>query len=220
MKNGVVYIVFGDKYLKKFNFSVKTLKKIHPNLHVTLFTDKHIENKHVDDIRIINVSGTRIKQYHLYDSPYENTLYIDATSGIVGSIIDIFGLMERFDIACVQDLMRKDNKKSVVYPDYAVIPDGFPEYSGGIILFKKNKAVENFFDMWCRNFKIWYDITGEHRDQPSLRVSLWQCVDLKIHTLPSEFSIRTKQYHNIVPRIYHYHNMNEKNLGKELKKWK
>jgi len=220
MKNGIVYIVFGNKSTKEFEVSIKTLRKIHPNINITLFTDKPKNNKFVNIEKIIKVKGTRIKQNHLFNSPYENTLYLDATSGVVGQLTEIFGLLDRFDIACVQDIIRKHDKKSKIYPEYADIPDGFPEYSGGIILFKKNNRVEEFFKTWQRNMKTWYNLTGVEKDQPALRVSLWQCENLKTHTLPPEFSIRTKKYHNIVPRVYHFHNITEKSLKKELNKWK
>jgi hypothetical protein len=218
MKNGIVYIVFRNKSTEEFTTSIKLLKQTYPNIHVTLFTDK-IENQYVDNRIIIEPRGKRIKQYHLEDSPYENTLYLDATSGVVGPIHEIFRLLERFDIACVQDLIRKHDVKSAKYPDYAKIPDGFPEYSGGIILFKKSKPVINFFKLWRENFQRWYELTGEDRDQPSLRVSLWQCDDLKIHTLPPEYSIRDKKYHNISPRIFHIHKLGEKRLKKSLFEW-
>lgn len=219
MKNGVVYIVFGTKSLKEFEVSVKSLRKMHPKIHITLFSDKPINNKRIDDNKIIKVSGTRVKQNHLFDSPYDNTLYLDATSGIVGPVEDAFNLMERFDLAAVNDGVRKYSRHSKLYPEYAAIPDAFPEFSGGILLFRKCKAVENFFAAWRKNFKVWYDITGEHRDQPALRVSLWQCKDLRIHTFPLEYSIRTKKYHNITPRVFHFHNITSPRLQKELVTW-
>lgn len=219
MKNGVVYIVFGNKSLREFDVSIKTLKRMHPELHVTLFTDVTKNNEYVNDEKLIKVSGVRVKQDHLYDSPYDNTLYLDATSGVVGPIMDIFNLMGRFDLAGVQDMVRKWSRHTDLYPDYASIPDGFPEFSGGIILFRKCKAAEKFFELWRRNYKIWCELSGKVNDQSSLRVSLWQCKDLHIHTLPPEFSIRTKKYHNIVPRVFHFHEMTDAFLQKNLADW-
>lgn len=219
MKNGVVYIVFGTKSTREFKASITTLKRIHPEIHITLLTDISRNNEYVDNEKIIEVDGTRIKQYHLYDSPYDNTLYLDATSGIVGPIMDIFDLMGRFDIAGVHDIVRKWSRHSKIYPDYANIPDGFPEFSGGVLLFRKCKAVENFFKVWQKNYKIWCELSGKRNDQPSLRVSLWQCKDLYLHTLSQEFSIRTKDYHNIVPRIFHFHNMTDTSLRQNLATW-
>jgi hypothetical protein len=213
MKNGILYIAFGDRFLKEFEYSVKTVKKIHPKLSISLFTDKPYENNYIDNVEIKNMNAARVKQQYLFDSPYDNTLYMDSDTGVVGNIEEIFGLMGRFDLAATHDLIRKHDKKSKVYPEYAQIPDGFPEYAGGIILFRKSKVVEHFFEVWRKNFKTWYNLTKEVRDQPSFRVSLWQCEDLHIHTLPPEFNIRSKKYHNIKPRIYHWHNMSDKNLS-------
>jgi len=212
MKNGILYIAFGDKYLKELDYSIQSVKKLHPNLPITLFTDKPYCSDYIDNVELKDMKNTRIKQEYLWQSPYENTLYMDSDTGVVGNILESFGLMKRFDIAATHDLIRKDNRKSKKYSDYASIPDGFPEYAGGVILFRKSPAVENFFRQWRKNFRIWYELTGEIRDQPSFRVSLWQCSDLHVCTLPPEFNIRSKKYYNITPRIYHWHNMSNKNL--------
>jgi hypothetical protein len=212
MTNGIVYTTFGDRCLKELEYSVKTLKKMHAELSVTLFTNKPYTNDEIDNIEFKDIKTNRVKQEYLYESPYQNTLYLDSDTGIVGSIIELFDLMDRFDIAATQDLIRKHDKKSEIYPDYAAIPDGFPEYAGGVILFKKSTSVENFFKIWRKNFNKWYELTGQVRDQPSFRVSLWQCKDLHIYTLPPEYNIRSKKYHNITPRVYHWHNMSDKNL--------
>jgi len=224
MKNGVVYISFKKRTkaddIREVRYSIKSLKKRYPNLHTTLFTDKDLKIKQFDDVKIVSIEGERVKQEYLLDSPYDNTLYLDSDTGIVGDIECLFGLMERFDIAATQDLMRKDPKKSKLYQDYANIPDGFPEYAGGVILFRKSPAIHKFFELWRKNFAVWYKLTGIVKDQPSFRVSLWQCEGLHIHTLPPEFNIRTKKYDNVVPRIFHFHDMTDEKLKGELVKWK
>lgn len=211
MKNGVVYITFekNDKAnrIKELNNSVESLKRLNPNLHVTLFTDKDPNIKKIDNVKTISIDSERIKQKYLYDSPYNNTLYLDCDTEIIGSINESFRIMERFDMAATHDLIRKDHRKSAKYPDYADIPDGFSEFGGGVILFRKSPEVELFFDIWQNNFNKWYELTGEVRDQPSFMVSVWQHTDLKFYVLPPEFNIRTKKYDNIVPRIKHEHDM-------------
>ena len=211
MKNGIVYITFIKNKkvdrIKELQYSVKSVKKMHPNLSITLFTDEDPKIKEIDGVKIMPIHSERVKQDYLYGSPYDNTLYLDCDTEIVGPIDEIFGLMERFDISATHDLIRKDNKKSKVYHDYAEIPYGFPEYGGGVMLFRKAPVVENFFKVWSKNYNIWYELTKEVRDQPSFRVSLWQCSDLHVYTLPPEFNIRTKNYNNIVPRINHQHNL-------------
>jgi hypothetical protein len=213
MKNGIVYIAFIKIHRKKVDrikeleTSVKSIKKFHPKLNITLFTDNDPKIPGIDNVKIIDVENQRVKQLHLYNSPYENTLYLDCDTVIVNPFMESFRLMERFDIAIAFDHMRKDPKKSAKYPDYAKVPDGFSEFGGGVMMFRKCPQVENFFKVWQKNFQIWYDLTGEIRDQPALRVSVWECKDLKLYVLPPEFNIRNKKYHNIQNRIIHEHNL-------------
>jgi len=223
MKNGIVYIAFSniskkvsdnDYYIKEAIFSAKSIKKIHPDLSITLFSDKNLNERCFDHVEIVPINSIRVKQNFLWDSPYNNTLYLDSDTGIVGPIDELFGLMDRFDMAATFDMMRKDQKKAKIYPDYAVIPDGFSEFAGGVILFKKSDEVRDFFGVWRKNYKIWCDLSGKKNDQPSFRVSLWQCADLKLYVLPPEYNIRTKKYDNIVPRIYHHHEMFRKGIVK------
>jgi len=213
MKNGIVYITFIKAKIKKVDrirelkFSVNSVRKLHPNIHITLFTDEDPKVKGIDNVKIISVDSTRIKHKYLYESPYDNTLYLDCDTAILGPIEEPFNIMDRFDLAATHDLIRKDERKSVKYPDYANIPDGFSELGGGVILFRKSPEVENFFKVWNKNFNKWFKLTGEVRDQPSFRVSIWECSELKFYVLPPEFNIRTKKYNNIVPRIKHVHSI-------------
>jgi len=211
MKNGIVYITFvknkkADR-IKELQYSVQSVKKLHPDLSITLFTDKNPKIKGVDNVKIITTDSERLKQKYLYESPYDNTLYMDCDTVVIGPIEESFRLMERFDMAATHDLIRKDSKKSVKYPDYANIPDGFSEFGGGVMLFRKSPVVEGFFKLWRKNFNKWCALTGVVKDQPAFRVSVWQCSDLKFYVLPPEFNKRTKKYNNIQTRILHEHNL-------------
>jgi hypothetical protein len=213
MKNGVVYIAFIKIHKKKVDrirelkTSVNSLKSHHPNISVTLFTDVDPKIKGIDNVKIITVDSIRLKQKYLYDSPYQNTLYLDCDTRIVGPIAEIFRLMERFDLAATHDLIRKDPKKSAIYKPYADIPDGFSEFGGGVFLFRKSPEVENFFKVWRRHCDLWAEKTGIVKDQPAMRVAIWKCPDLKFYVLPPEFNLRSKNYDNIKHRIHHEHNI-------------
>lgn len=221
---GVLYIAFSnrtkhkhedDYYIKEAIFSANSIKKIHPNLSITLFTDKHINNNCFDRVVVTGaIDDIRVKQEFLWSSPYDKTLYLDSDTGIIGPIDEMFNILDRFDIAATHDIMRKDSKKAKVYPDYANIPDGFSEFAGGVILYRKSEQIQKFLEIWRKNYKIWCKLSGKKNDQPSFRVSLWQCENLQIYTLPPEYNIRTKKYHNIKDRIYHHHGMFEKGIVK------
>ncbi len=211
MKNGIVYITFvrnkkADR-IKELKHSIKSVNKTHPHLPITLFTDKDPKIKGIDNIKIVSINSERVKQNYLYDSPYENTLYLDCDTEIIGSIDEIFGLMARFDIAAAIDHVRKAEETSKIWSAYNNIPDGFSEYAGGVILFKKCLAVDMFFKIWQEKYLEWCKISGKVNDQPSFRVSLYETAGLNIHTLPPEYNLRSKKYHNIIPRIYHNHSL-------------
>lgn len=223
MTKGILYIAFANKtkhqhekafYIKEAIFSARSIKKLHPSLNITLITDLKVDVPCFDRVIMNNLNSIRVKQDLLMSTPYDRTLYLDSDTGIVGPINQIFDLLDRFDIAATHDLIRKDNKKSVIYPEYAEIPDAFSELGGGVILYKNNERVDSFFAAWRKNYRRWCELSGKNNDQPSFRVSLWECKDLKLYILPPEYNIRTKKYHNIQDRIYHHHSMFEKGVVK------
>jgi len=225
MKNGIVYIAFSnrnkriqqlgeDYYLKEVAYSMKTVKCVHPNLDITLFTDDiGFNSEYCDNVQIISPKSERVKQLYLQLSPYDNTLYLDSDTGVVDNIIDIFSLMERFDIAATFDHMRKKKEVSKIWKEYRDIPDSFSEFAGGVILFKKSTVIDNFFDIWRKKYKEWCSVSGKINDQPSFRVALYLTCNLHIYTLPPEYNIRSKKKHNIIPHIYHNHSLWVKNTN-------
>lgn len=223
MQNGVVYIAF-DKdrkanRIKELEYSTKSIKRIHPNLHITLFTDKDPKIKYIDNVKIVSIESTRVKQIYLYESPYDNTLYIDTDTAIVNPILDMFDLMYRFDIAATVDHVRAVDATGLTWDQYNNIPNAFPEFGGGVILFRKSQVVERFFDTWRKNYLKWKKVSGKFNDQPSFRVSLWESPDLSVYTLLPEYNIRTKKHHNITPKILHFHEMTDDKVKIALKNW-
>ena len=208
--NGILYIAY-DKHphtshVREAILSAESVKKAHPELHITLFTDKPVKSKVFDDIKLVSVEGVRVKQLYLYDSPYDRTLFLDTDTKVVGRLDGVFSLLDRFDLAAALDHERKSKWKSDVYIDYAKIPDCFSEHNSGVVLFRKNETVKEFFSLWQKNYVKWTEVSGKFNDQPSFRVSLWQSKELNLYTLPPEFNIRTQDKRDksktIIPRIY------------------
>lgn len=229
MNIGVVYIVYSNKhkkelpkdyFFKEVVYSVKTLKEMHPNLNVTLYTDEDPNIKYFDNVNIIKRGeNARLKFDYMYSAPYDKVLYIDSDTAIVGSLKEHFKLLDRFDLAAVHDACRAVPERCKLWPAYGAIPNSFGEYCSGLIFFKKCPVVENFFKVWKKNYQYWITNTKYKNDQPSFRVSLWECSDLKIHTLPIEFCVRTQEKldgirkkYPVKPIIYHWHNMFNKSF--------
>ena len=107
-------------------------------------------------------------------------------------------------------------------PEYAEIPYMFSEVNSGVIVFKNNQTVQDFFSSWRELFYKYFDKMPY--DQPTFRVAFWRA-KMKSYIMPYEYNIRSKEnrkkadrLHNILgeehlkARIYHIHANNK--IGK------
>ena len=218
MKRGVVYIAFGENFIKELQLSAASVKKHNPNLHITAFVDKQFESEFVDEIRLITATHLRPKIDYIQKTPYEHTLFLDTDVFVDYPIEDMFELLDVFDFAATHDLARKRLKYSKTIPEYGSIPYSFSELNTGVMVFKKTKKVLNFLNNWRDNFYRYYHACPW--DQASFRFSLWQaCKEgMSLYVFPVEYNIRSKanrekqrRFHHefgkdhLTPRIYHMH---------------
>ncbi|MDR6757763.1 hypothetical protein J2Y48_003060 [Mycoplana sp. BE70] len=218
MKNGVIYIAFGKRYVDQAIYSAKTLKAV-SSLPVTLFSDVDVQSPYIDSVVKIEPQHKRAKVDYISRSPYERTLYLDCDTEVRRDISDIFGVLDRFDIAAVQDHCRKNYRWSSQIPSYDAIPYAFSEFNGGVLLYGKGPGVDAFFESWRSHFYANIEATNG-QDQASLRIALWNS-ELKIHTLPIEFNVRNQRIRDkltrrakefgheglLAPRIFHWHKL-------------
>lgn len=218
MDRGVLYIAFGENFIKELLLSAESVKKHNPDLHITAFIDKQIESEFVDEVRIIDVKHLRPKIDYIDQSPYEETLFLDTDTIIDYNIEDMFDLLDNFDFAITHDLARKRKKYSAVMREYREIPYSFSEVNTGVFVFRKNDRVNKLFHDWRECFYRYYNYCPW--DQASFRISLWEnCMEgLKLYIFPVEYNIRSKanrekqrKFHHefgeehLTPRLYHMH---------------
>jgi len=185
MANGVIYIATGDKYIEEALYSAASLKRHMPRLPITLFTDRSVNSPHLDDVVLVDEehSAKRAKIHYMSQSPYERTLFLDTDTYICGDLTDTFNMLDQFDLAAVHENGQE------TYP-VEQVPDSFPEYNSGVILFQNTARVREFFEQWQAIFdsETWI-IKGRHFDQPSFRQALYRS-ELRIATLTSQYNCR------------------------------
>lgn len=220
MQNGVIYIAFGKRYVDEAVYSAESLKQ-HNNLPVTLFTDVDVSSPYIDNVVKITPQHKRAKVDFISDSPYERTLYLDSDTKVVRDLSELFEILDRFDVAGTHDHSRKTHRWASKVPAYAQIPYPFPEYNGGVLLFRQNEAVKGFLSEWQKLFHENKHLTNG-QDQATLRISLWRS-NVMLHTLPPEFNVRNEWVRQkiikrarqpeeqavLAPRIYHWHGLNK-----------
>jgi hypothetical protein len=186
-------------------FSAKSIKKLHPDLHITVFIDEQ-NQKHItgepcfDKIITIKNPNRRNKLDAILQSPYERTLYLDNDTELKKPILlEAFRLLDRFDIG----LTHAPLKRVATQIDH--IPNSFPEFNGGVILFRDSPDVKKAMQRWhddyhAKNIRTRYG----HRDQPYLRRVLWES-DLRIATLLPDYNNRRRS--NLRTCIRHRHKL-------------
>ena len=124
---GVLYIAYGDLFVKEALFSAESVKAQCPDLEITMFSDRIVDSPYIDDSKVISVSHLRSKIDYMDQSPYDLTIFLDTDTVINHDITDMFDILETFDLVAAHDLARKRKKYS----------EAIPEMAGNLILFRR-----------------------------------------------------------------------------------
>ncbi len=218
---GVVYIATGEKYIDEACQSAASLKAHMPDLPVTIITNAPVEIPVFDRVIIISIPyyGYSDKVQYMYLSPYEETLFLDTDTYVCADFSELFTLLERFDIAAAHAPFRMSSIDAGFLKDYHLVkgPDSFPEMNTGVILFKKNPRVAQFFIVWLTLQKEALEFDANPPDQVTFRQALYDS-ELRIATLTPEYNCRF-----IIPtfvcrtvKILHAHHFDLSSVAKEI----
>lgn len=178
----MLYIASGSKYIDEAIISAKSVK-LNTDLSTTIVSDRSVDQTCFD--MVIEADDF---QYHYGDSvlqipelPYQKTLLLDTDTVVSDDITEVFELMNQFDIAA----------STIADSEFSLsssVPDCFPEYNTGVVLFKKNKQTRNFINEWKSVYRTYLD-DGVRMNQPSFREVLYKS-SLRVATLPTEYNCR------------------------------
>jgi hypothetical protein len=197
MSKGVVYIATGQKFIDEACNSAASLKSVMPNMPSTIFCDEQSVSAHFENVIPINAArfGFIDKIINMSSSPYDYTLFLDTDTYVCEDLTDLFAVLEMFDIAVAHAPYR------AVY-QVAGVPDSFPEFNAGVVLFKKSPKIMTMFSEWRNLYERdskkelqWLHPLGKTmfkgyiNDQPTFREALYLS-NLRIATLTSEYNCR------------------------------
>ncbi len=204
MSKGVLYIAVGESYTEMAIASAKSIKHHNQNLKIHLFTDQqNIQSAYVDSFGIIDDPHRRSKVDYISESPFNETLYLDADTFILENIEGLFEILMRYDLAIAH--AHKRNIEATLQNWRKDIPSAFPQMNSGVILYKKNDRTEKLFKDW----KTAFHESDFKKDQVTLRELIWLS-DLQVHILPPEYNIRFKKFldvwtdQEVKPMILHF----------------
>jgi lipopolysaccharide biosynthesis glycosyltransferase len=193
---GILYIAAGEKYIRAACQSAKSVLKHCPGLATHLFADwQNYEGFSYDENAFPFASVEKIPDPHrrskvdyLPRTPFDRTLYLDTDTKLNTDIREMFSLLDRFDIALNHAHLRYDRFRSGMWR--VDLPKAFPQFNGGVVLYRKTPQVIKFMEDW----RDYYKEAGFQQDQMTLRELLWLS-DLRIATLPPEYNVRFLKYH-------------------------
>ncbi len=196
---GILYISTGDEFIEESIRSVKLLRKSMPEANVTLLCDKEISNELFD--RIIRIDdpayGFEDQILNLEKSPYDRTIYLDSDTYITDNIKELFQLLDSFDIGLAQTATREAWEVSGV-------PDCFPEYNSGVMVYKNNDNFEEFLSLWNSIYFSNKNNNVTMRNQPSLRKALYKS-NLRLATIPPEYNCRINYPGQVSGKVKIFH---------------
>jgi hypothetical protein len=199
-QNGYLYIAYGKAFTKEALLSIESLRRF-TQIPIALYTDQEPDSFDENQKKFIkeNISifanmkanHLRAKVDYMDQSPFENTVFLDSDTVIVRNCDDMFDLLDRFDVAIVNDYARKRKKYSDIVPEYGEIPYAFSEANSGVIAFNNSTRTQTFLKMWKEYFYKYFRETNGW-DQISFRISLWKS-NINLHHMPFEYNVRSKE---------------------------
>jgi hypothetical protein len=201
MSQGAIYVAFGQEYVSEALVSAASLKRAMPDLPVTLFCDRDVASPYVDQVvraaRDDSFPGCAAKIPHIAASTYDRTLFLDSDTYVCGDLGPLFALMDVFDLAAAHAPTRATYEVEGV-------PDSFPEFNTGVILFRRSPTVQDALSSWAELFSSHLERLGHDEirwvrpadrrwhalnDQGSFRGALYLS-SVRIATLPPEYNCR------------------------------
>lgn len=156
MSIGVIYFATGNRYLDEAARSAASVKQFHPDLSITLFTDRPFVSTLFDNV-ITVPSGQHPLVHQLMcmgQSPYDITLSLDTDTFVCAPLGNLFDLMERFDMASTFVPRRhREQDIELMAAVMRPLPESVVQLSPGFLLYKKSPVVSAMLAEWLRLYE-------------------------------------------------------------------
>ena len=188
MREGVIYVAQGAGYLDLAISSAWSLRALNPGLPIDLFSNEAVPAKLLngapfDLVHPIPDVPTRAKIACMPLSRFERTLFLDCDTLVAKPLGDLFGILDRFELALAHDVRRIS---ALVREGHAVqTPYAFPQLNTGVLLYRRSAAVQAFFAEWAER----YLAAEVGRDQVTFKDLIWTS-NIRFYVLPPEFNLR------------------------------
>lgn len=213
--HGLLYTATGPSYVDQALVSIESARRWNPGIPIAVFTDSpEAFAPWTDQVTTIVPRRTGPEQKmltrleSLLRSPFERTLALDTDTVILGSITEVFSVLDRASVAICHGHQRTTRYRAALQDQKArpEIPYGFSPMQGGVILFDdaEGRAFAG------RVISLYREKQYED-DQVSMREALWDA-NHRFVTLAPEYNIyrleelddwASTNFEVAVPKIFH-----------------
>jgi len=183
---GVLYIATGRRHLDEMLGSARSVRRHLPGVPIVLYTDQgDLPDGVFDEVRRIEQPRHSFidKIAPLCETPFERTIFLDTDTLVCGPVLDLFEILDRFDLALAQAPYRHDRP--------FVTPNCFVEMNTGVLAYRRTPEMIALFRDWLRLYEKEVVETGRmDSDQPAFREALYRS-PISFATLPPEYNLRT-----------------------------
>ena len=181
---GIVYVATGSSYIEEAKNSARSVRA-NTDLPIVLYTNEITDSNIFDEVHRIPNSKHTVADSVLQENmfPFDQNLFLDTDTYVCGDIIEIFELLDNYDIAMCQS----PGKKPV-----PGLPTAFREFNTGVIAYQRNDDVKKFFNEWRSLYEKQTSETGHVTNQGTFSKALYDS-DLDFITLPQEYNLRTRR---------------------------
>ena len=189
-----MYVATGAEYIEEANESAGSFRQQNPEIPLAIATD---QPNLVDQRLFAHVFPLTSPHGNFFDkihgmllSPFQKTAFIDTDAWAVGSITDLFRILDHFDLAVAFDPIRTDYEQGD-------IPETFPTPNTGVIAYQNSPTVQTFLKEWLTAYEqqMALPVKPAH-DQPAFRRALYFS-KLRFTILPDEWNLRVIYPHLI-----------------------
>lgn len=195
---GVLYVAFGDRWIREVQLSAKSLKKAYPDIPVALISDKHIDSELFDQVMLLSSfksdgtkkSGFTYKILALRETPFDKTVFIDTDTYVKEQFSELYALLDYFDLLGCLDIA--GNRFPIIGNQRL---EGCYLFNSGVMAYKRNEKIIDLFDRWEHAYLDNYD--AYHGDMDALTQAIVE-TEIRLYPLPNIYNFIVYDI-NVVP---------------------
>jgi hypothetical protein len=205
--NGIIYAATGASYFDEALRSARSSLRFNAVPHL-ICTDQSVDVREDGlQIRSYSPSGNPYadKIRCMIDSPFERTVYLDTDTYVLDQMVELFALLDRFDVA----VSHAPGYRGLSDPD---VPRAFYEFNTGLVAFRAGQKTAALLADWLQTYLRWcerppFANAGNNdgfADQPAFRNCAWRH-PIELCVLGPEYCFRTPQCGQVADRVLTIH---------------